>query len=102
MTDATALIQALNQRLGIARVAQVVAGHGGLAKVIVTTAAGSAEIYLHGAQVTSWKPNDGDDVFFLSRQSSFEEGKAIRGGVPVCFPWFRNKEDDSKDTGVGA
>ena len=87
-------IQDLNQRFAITGVAEINAGNGGLAKVEVTTETGSAEIYLHGAQVTSWKPRGWDDVFFLSRHSSFEEGKAIRGGVPVCFPWFRNKADD--------
>lgn len=89
-------IQTLNERFAIEGVAQVVIGNRGLPKVHVTTAAGEAEVYLHGAQVTSWKPKGWDDVFFLSSQSSFEDGKAIRGGVPVCFPWFRNKANDSK------
>jgi glucose-6-phosphate 1-epimerase len=35
-------------------------------------------------------------VIFLSRQSKWAEGNAIRGGIPVCFPWFRNKADDPK------
>jgi glucose-6-phosphate 1-epimerase len=56
----------------------------------------TAEIYLHGAQVTSWRPTGGEDVIFLSEHSQFEKGKAIRGGIPICFPWFRNKLDDPK------
>jgi glucose-6-phosphate 1-epimerase len=53
-------------------------------------------MYLHGAQVTSWRPVGHEDVIFLSEHSQFEQGKAIRGGIPVCFPWFRNKVDDPK------
>jgi D-hexose-6-phosphate mutarotase len=53
-------------------------------------------MYLHGAHVTSWKPAGGDEVLFLSSQSRWEKGHAIRGGVPICFPWFGNKADDLK------
>lgn len=47
----------------------------------------SAEIYLQGAHVTSWQCG-GQEQLFLSRQSYFAEGKAIRGGVPIIFPQF--------------
>src|SRR5579864_5103239 len=53
-------------------------------------------MYLHGAQVTSWKPAGNDEVLFLSTKSRWQEGQAIRGGIPVCFPWFRAKADDPK------
>jgi glucose-6-phosphate 1-epimerase len=86
----------LNERFGIPGVAEVASGQGGLAVVRVTAEAGSAEIYLHGAQVTSWKPAGSDEVLFLSTQSHFEDGKAIRGGIPICFPWFRGKSDNPK------
>ena len=51
-------------------------------------------MYLHGAHVTSWRPADHDEVLFLSTKSRWQEGHAIRGGVPICFPWFRAKADD--------
>src|ERR1700677_4516914 len=89
-------IEELNQRFAIAGVAQITTGSGGLPRVSVNTAAATAEIYLHGAQVTSWRPAAGEEVIFLSRQSQWEPGRAIRGGIPVCFPWFRNKADDPK------
>ena len=55
-------------------------------------------MYLHGAHVTSWKPAAAADeeVLFLSSQSRWEHGHAIRGGVPICFPWFGDKADDPK------
>jgi glucose-6-phosphate 1-epimerase len=51
-------------------------------------------MHLHGAQVTSWKPAGAEDVIFLSPCARWAEGQAIRGGIPVCFPWFRAKPDD--------
>ena len=56
----------------------------------------SAEIYLYGAQVTSWKPAGFEEVLFVSKESHWQMGKAIRGGIPVCFPWFRGKADDKQ------
>ena len=51
------------------------------------------EVYLHGAHVTSWKPStQREDVLFLSPSSHFKPDKAIRGGVPICFPWFGPKQ----------
>lgn len=86
----------LNTRFAIPGVARIVAGNGGLPKVEITSAQASADIYLHGAQVTSWRPAGSEEVIFVSGQSRWEDGRAIRGGVPVCFPWFRAKADDAK------
>jgi glucose-6-phosphate 1-epimerase len=91
-----ASIEELNRRFAIPGVAQITSGNGGLPRVSITTPVASAEIYLHGAQITSWRPAGFEDVIFLSHQSQFEAGRAIRGGIPVCFPWFRNKVDDPK------
>ncbi len=85
---------ALAQRFGIPGKAEVVAGNGGLAKVVISTPEASGEMYLHGAHVTSWKPKDRGEVLYLSPNSLFQDGRAIRGGVPVCFPWFGDKADD--------
>jgi glucose-6-phosphate 1-epimerase len=84
----------LDRQLGIAGVARVSEGNGGLTRVQITGACGEGEIYLHGAHVTSWKPAGNDEVVFISTKARWEEGQAIRGGIPVCFPWFRGKSDD--------
>jgi len=68
---------------------------GGLSKVRITSPAAVGEMYLHGAHVTSWKPRDGEEVLFVSSQSQWEHGHAIRGGVPICFPWFGDKVGDT-------
>jgi len=93
---AVGTIAELDRRFGTPGIAKVVAGDGGLPKVCITSAQAEGEMYLHGAHVTSWKPLGGEEVFFVSSRSHWEEGRAIRGGVPVCFPWFGDKADDPK------
>ena len=92
--EATPLAAEVNQRHGIAGIAEVVTGNGGLPKVRVTSRAATGEIYLHGAHVTSWSPEGAEEVLFLSSASKWKDGMAIRGGVPICFPWFGDKADD--------
>jgi len=69
-------------------------GHGGLPKINVTTDQSTAEIYLHGAHVTGFQKNGEPPLLFMSRLSRFAAGKPIRGGVPICFPWFGPREGD--------
>jgi glucose-6-phosphate 1-epimerase len=89
-------IEELNKRFSIDGVASITAGNGGLPRVSITAPAATAEVYLHGAHLTSWYPTGAEEVIFLSKQSLWAPGHAIRGGIPVCFPWFRNKGDDPK------
>lgn len=89
-------IHQLQDRFGIPGVATVEAGQGGLARVSVTSPAAEAHVYLHGAHVTHFQPRRTKPVLFMSKQSLFQPGKAIRGGVPVIFPWFGAKADDPK------
>ena len=67
--------------------------HEGLTRVHVQVAGSSATIYLHGAHLTHWQPAGQEPVIFLSEKSDFAAGKAIRGGVPICFPWFGARSD---------
>jgi len=63
-------------------------GRGDLPVLLVDGCEGLAEIYLHGAQVTAWAPRGQESALWLSAVSSFRDDAAIRGGVPICFPWF--------------
>ncbi|GMH13622.1 hypothetical protein Nepgr_015463 [Nepenthes gracilis] len=64
-------------------------GVNGLDKVILRDVRGSsAEVYLYGGQVTSWKNEHGEELLFLSSKAIFKSPKAIRGGIPICFPQF--------------
>lgn len=55
-----------------------------------------AKIALQGAHLFHYKVKDKPSLLWLSQAAYFEAGKAIRGGIPVCFPWFgKNKDDPS-------
>ncbi len=62
--------------------------HNALIRASINTPACSGELYLHGAHVTAWQPTGAEPVLFLSEKSAFAPGKAIRGGIPIVFPWF--------------
>ncbi|MFC5931186.1 hypothetical protein D6T64_18280 [Cryobacterium melibiosiphilum] len=70
-------------------------GQGGLPVVRVNGRAGSAEVYLQGAHVTSWNPAGQPAVLWMSVHSEFAAGRPLRGGVPVCFPWFGPAQADA-------
>ncbi|MEQ9564949.1 MAG: hypothetical protein RLN85_03895, partial [Pseudomonadales bacterium] len=48
----------------------------------------SALVYLQGAHVASWKPAGATEMLWVSKTASYVPGKAIRGGIPICWPWF--------------
>lgn len=57
--------------------------------VEVRPGSGHYAVFDHGAHVWAWQP-DGHPhpVLWVSSASAFSDGKAIRGGIPLCFPWF--------------
>lgn len=55
----------------------------------ITNAHASASICLQGGQVLSWQPvTTAEPVIWMSQDAQFVTGKSIRGGIPVCWPWF--------------
>ena len=89
-------VEELDRRFGIPGVVRICKGNGDLPRIQITGSRAEGEMYLHGAHVTSWRPAGNDEVLFLSTKSHWQEGQAIRGGIPICFPWFRAKADDPK------
>jgi D-hexose-6-phosphate mutarotase len=69
-------------------------GHGGLPLVKIRTPWSTAEIYMHGAHVTHFQKNGEPPLLFVSARSYFAAGQPIRGGVPICFPWFGNRDGE--------
>ena len=84
----------LNERFGIPGVVRFDEGAGSLDRAAIATARSEAHVYLLGGHVTHWRPAGGEDVLWVSRESSFAVGRPIRGGVPVCHPWFAAKSDE--------
>ncbi len=63
-------------------------GEGGLPLLRVASPVATGEVYLHGAHVTAYAPAGADPVIWMSGASMFAPERPIRGGVPICFPWF--------------
>jgi glucose-6-phosphate 1-epimerase len=80
-------LDALTSRFGIdGRVSFEMAGD--LVAARVTTQFSTATIALQGAHVMTWQPAGQQPVIWVSKLAKFAPGKSIRGGVPVCWPWF--------------
>jgi glucose-6-phosphate 1-epimerase len=82
-------IEQLNAQYGIVGQLEFVAGKGGLPMIQITSGKAKALISIHAGQVLSYQPgNEPEDVLFLSDKAYYQDGKAIKGGAPICWPWF--------------
>ena len=54
----------------------------------ITGQGGTVVVTRHGGHLLSWRPNDQEEVLWLSSSTNFAVGSAIRGGIPICWPWF--------------
>lgn len=63
-------------------------GSGGLPFIYIVNQAAQAKICLLGATVMEFQPQDADPVLWTSPKSFYAVGTPIRGGIPVCWPWF--------------
>ncbi|UHD18389.1 D-hexose-6-phosphate mutarotase [Thiocapsa bogorovii] len=82
-------IQALSAEHGIDGVLRFAEGRGGLTMIEIANAQATALISPYGGQVLAYRPSDAaDDLLFVSERAYFAEGKAIKGGIPICWPWF--------------
>jgi len=91
-------IDDLNKRLGIPDVLSFDEGEGDLPFARIRSDRGAADVSLYGANVTHFKPVGVEHpVLWMSPEAVFAEGKAIRGGIPVCWPWFGNHPSGSPE-----
>jgi glucose-6-phosphate 1-epimerase len=81
-------LSALNQTFGIPGVVGFEPGPGGLVVARIRNDFTEATVALHGGHVMSHIPHGKPDLLWMSKHSYFEAGKPIRGGIPVCWPWF--------------
>jgi len=78
----------LTTEFGVAGVLDFINTQHGLVKAAISLDGVVGELYLQGAQVTTWRLRDEQLVLFTSPKSKFAQGWAIRGGIPIIFPWF--------------
>jgi glucose-6-phosphate 1-epimerase len=83
----------LNEHFGLPGVLVFHATASGLIYADITAPQATATVYLQGAHVVAWQPKGQQPAIFVSRKSDFAPGKAIRGGVPIAFPWFAARHD---------
>ena len=89
-------IEQLNAKFGIAKQIEIIEGNGGLPCISITNSSAKALISIYAGQVLSFQPaGESDDLMFLSDKAYYQEGKAIKGGVPICWPWFGPDPDGS-------
>ncbi len=88
-------IAVLNSHFGIENqvVFKTIADHFPI--VEINNAHATATISLQGAHLMSWVPKGSEPVIWMSQEASFKIGKSIRGGIPVCWPWFGDHSTDS-------
>lgn len=67
-----------------------------LVYVTVSNKYADADICLYGAHITSYRPHNNMDLLWMSPSSHFQVGFPIRGGIPVCFPWFGPHKSDAE------
>lgn len=75
--------------------AQHQAGDAGLPMLVVENSLGRAVIALQGAHLMAFQPAGQREMLWVSPKSLFEAGKPIRGGIPLCLPWFGPATDGS-------
>ena len=67
----------------------------GFTYIEINNAKAHATISTYSGQVLSYRPkSQNDDLLFVSEKAYYATGKAIKGGIPVCWPWFGPDPDD--------
>ncbi|MGF1547897.1 MAG: D-hexose-6-phosphate mutarotase [Thiotrichales bacterium] len=79
---------ALNDKFGIPGVVEFKLGAHGAVVAEISNGGATAAIARQGAQLLHWTPAGQAPVVWLSPAAKFAVGKSLRGGVPVCWPWF--------------
>ena len=79
---------ALNERLGLGGQVEFVAGQGGLPQARLQRGASYASVALQGGHLIAYGEAEAPPIIWVSREALYAPGKAIRGGIPICWPWF--------------
>jgi len=89
------MIEALNVQFALTEHVYFKLGENGQPVARIENKWATAEVYLHGAHITAFQPQGCKPVLWMSPLAQFKNDKAIRGGVPVIWPWFGPHATDS-------
>ena len=82
-------LEQLNSDYALADQLTFVEGKGGFPMIEVSNSLAKSTISVYGGQILSFQPKgEAEDVLFLSPSAYYKPGKAIKGGAPICWPWF--------------
>ena len=88
-------LKQLNADYGIADKVSFVEGKGGFPTIEVDNEHAKAVISVYAGQVLSFQPKtQAEDLMFLSSKAYYQDGKAMKGGAPICWPWFGPDPED--------
>jgi glucose-6-phosphate 1-epimerase len=94
-------IQTLNDKFSLnsdKNQLRIIEGKGGIPFIEIFNQHASALISLQGAHLLSWVPKDEKEVIWLSDDAVFAQGKSVRGGIPICWPWFGKHKSGNDQT----
>jgi glucose-6-phosphate 1-epimerase len=94
-------IPGLQDRFGLEGEVTFAEGPNGMPVIEISNAKSMGSIGIQGAQLLTWAPVDQALVVWLSPLAKFAPGKAPRGGVPICWPWFGPHATESGFPGHG-
>jgi glucose-6-phosphate 1-epimerase len=89
-------LHTLNEQFAIPSHLSFHAGPGGLNVAVINNAYAALTLSLSGAHVMSYRPHGGREVLWTSPSAAYELSDAMRGGIPVCWPWFADHPHDPR------
>jgi len=94
-------IETLNEQFGIEGVLTFRDSGNGFIIADISNSLATATVALQGAHLMTWQPTDQEPVIWMSPVATLAPGKSIRGGVPICWPWFGAHSSNSSFPGHG-
>jgi glucose-6-phosphate 1-epimerase len=94
-------VSTLNKNLGIDGALSFRDAGDGFIAVDVSNSFGDASIAVQGAHLMTWQPKGEEPVIWMSPVAKLGAGKSIRGGVPICWPWFGAHATEPSFSGHG-
>lgn len=87
-------LHTLNEQYSIPNQLSFHEGPGGLDVAVINNVHATASLSLAGAHVMSFRPHSGRELLWSSPSAAYELSNAMRGGIPVCWPWFADHPHD--------